>query len=249
MPIDQFHSGFDTIAYLHLHRFLAATLHDSGDLAIEEPILGHHGHEMVLARGRKMSKHLGNAVSPSAIIRRYGADALRVAVLWAAGPHTAIDWRPELLDRAVSLLDAVWRLYTRFVEWESNRTGGGRPAADRPTKTLQSLGHRAERSLATIGRFVEEHRPNAAIEEWASLFRRTESFAVRRLESARLSAADGRLLREILGAEIIMLCIFAPHLAEEIWHRLGKQTYVVQERWPVLARQDARVVGQSAGGA
>jgi len=234
MPVDRFHSGFDTAIYLHLHRFLAAALLEHEELGAAEPIRSHFGHEMVLARGRKMSKHVGNAISPSSIIRRHGADALRVAMLWAARPHTAIDWRPGLVDRAAALLEAIHDLFTLAAASEIRGSGEGSPRRDKPSKAIVALQRQAERSIGAVGRFVEEYRPNAAIEELAALFRRTESFAVPRLESARLSAADRRALGGILEAESVALSLFAPHLAEEAWRLLGNPPYVVQQRWPFL---------------
>lgn len=227
MPVDRFHSGFDTVAYLHLHRYLAKVLHDSGDFPFKEPIAGHMGNEMVLRDGHKMSKHLGNTVSPSAVIRKHGADTLRVAMLWAAGPHTAVDWRPQLLDRAESLLGSFHRLYTLAA---SAGVAPGPPAS--PSKSILALQRKAGRSLAAIARFVDEYRPNAGIEELASLFRHIEAFALCRLESARLLPGDAGLLRQILDDECVVLALFAPHLAEELWHRMGNSGYVVQQRWP-----------------
>ena len=232
LPVDRFHSGFDTVAYLHLHRFLGAVFHERGGLATEEPIRSHLGHEMVLAKGRKMSKHLGNAVSPTKLIRRHGADALRLAVLWAAGPSTAINWHPERIDRAVSLLGEIHRFFgatvlSRLAELSTRSSHAGSPS-----KALVALSRRAARSIDAIGRYVEEYRPNAAIDEWLALFKRTRGFATSRIESSRLSDADAAGLREIVEAELVALSLFAPHLAEELWFRTGHRTYVVQENWP-----------------
>jgi leucyl-tRNA synthetase len=234
MPVDRFHSGFDTVAYLHLHRFVAAALHDAGEFAFEEPIAGHIGHEMVLREGRKMSKHLGNVVSPSAVMRRHGVDTLRVAMLWAAAPHTAVEWRAQLLERAESLLGGLHRLYS---------LAAGHPAlaADEPappSRTMAALHSKVGDSLKAIGRFVDEYRPNAAVEELASMFRQTEDFVLHRLPSARLLPCDAAPLREVLQGQCVALSLFAPHLAEELWHGMGRDSYVVQQPWPALA--DAR---------
>lgn len=88
--------------------------------------------------------------------------------------------------------------------------------------------------MAKIGRCVEEYRPNAAVEELAALLSRVESFALRRIETARMSPSDRAILREILEAACIALSLFAPHLAEEHWHAIGNRSYVVQQRWPTL---------------
>lgn len=116
MPMDRFHSGLDTFFYLHLHRFLGAVLCEEGILGSREPIRSYLGHEMVVLNGRKMSKHLGNTISPRAILRKYGADTLRVGILWAASPQRRIAWDRELPERANAFLDGVWDLYRRCAE-------------------------------------------------------------------------------------------------------------------------------------
>ena len=229
MPVDRFHSGFDTVAYLHLHRFLAWALHRDGTWPSPEPIAGHIGHEMVLAGGRKMSKHLGNAVSPGALVRRHGADSVRVAVLWAAAPHTAVDWRPELLARAITLLDGIYRLHASF----ATRSGPADERSPRPaSRAALALRRSTDHAAAAIERLVEDYRPHAAIEELSLLFRRIARFLRPRLVAARLEPADRAVLRGVLADSCVMLAPFAPHLAEELWHRLGCVGYVVQARWP-----------------
>jgi len=232
LPVDRFHSGFDTVAYLHLHRFFGAVFHERGGLATEEPIRSHLGHEMVLAKGRKMSKHLDNAVPPTKLIRRHGADALRLAVLWAARPDTAINWRSEQIDRAESLLGEIHRFFGTTIRSTMAELSTRSSHAGSPSKALVAFSNRAARSIDAIGRYVEEYRPNAAIDEWLALFKRTRGFATPRIESSRLSGADAAGLRVIVEAELVALSLFAPHLAEELWYRTGHRTYVVQENWP-----------------
>lgn len=234
LPIDCFHSGFDTVVYLQLHRFLAAALHENGELHTPEPIRGHMGNEMVLAGGRKMSKHLGNAVSPSSVIRRHGVDALRIAILWSAAPHKPMEWRPELIERATILLDIIHRLYTP-AESKIGAASKGNPPRNGSSKAVLILQRKTKNSVAAIGGFVEDYRPNVAIEQLWSLFHQIEAFARGRLKSGRLSPVDGQILHEIREAASIALSLFAPHLAEEIWHKMGNRTYVVQQRWPWLS--------------
>jgi len=206
MPVDHFHSGFDTFAYLPLHRWLASVLDE------EEPIVRHVGHDMVLSGGKKMSKHLGNAVSPEEILRVSGADALRVAVLWASGPQRPLEWRPELVTRAEVFLDAVHRLY--------GRVPSRLPAAEGT--------HALRASLRRVGPLIEDYRPNAALEELWRVLPRLDTI-VRRLESGRVQAGDRSALIEFAQA----LAPFAPHLAEELWHRLGEPPFVFQRVLPL----------------
>ena len=235
MPVDRFHSGLDTVVYLHLHRFFTAELHEQGELPFDEPILGHRGHEMVLARGRKMSKHLGNAVSPAALIKRYGADTVRVAVVSAAAPLKAIDWSDALPERSSRWLGSIAELYQGVAV-----AGRGAAGSDEvPTRAGQSLGVAGRRIIGAIRSMLEADRPRAALAELEALFRRIERFTRGRLDSGRLSAADRGILEELLAAGAVPLSLFAPHLAEQAWGWLGRPPFVVTQAWP----------GSSAGAA
>jgi leucyl-tRNA synthetase len=202
MPVDHFHSGFDTFAYLPLHRWLA-----TGVLGEVEPIVRHVGHDLVTSGGRKMSKHLGNAVSPDEIMESSGADALRVAVLWAAGPQRPLEWRPSLVPRAEAFLDEVYRIYARVP--------ARLPAGDGT--------HALRGSIARVGERIEAYRPNAALEELSLALLKLDAI-VRRLESGRVQPGDRTALTEYAQA----LAPFAPYLAEELWRGLGEAPFVFQ---------------------
>jgi leucyl-tRNA synthetase len=254
MPVDRFHSGLDTFFYLHLHRFLGAVLQEQGILEHREPLRSYLGHEMVLFGGRKMSKHLGNAVSPKAALRKHGADALRVGILWAASPQRRLVWDREVPARAVAFLEDAWRLYRRCAEavvkaaeespGAPGETGEGnmlREGISRPdgvscgegaSRAARALGAAADATIERVGTYIDEYRPNAAIQELFLLLRRIERFAIPRIESRRLSDADGRELHRVLLDHIVALSPFAPHLAEEIWRHLGQESFVCLASWP-----------------
>lgn len=228
MPVDRFHSGFDTFLYLHLHRFLGRVLHEEGLLDDPEMIRSYLGHDMVLAAGRKMSKHLGNAVSPEDLLQRHGSDALRVAMMWAAGPQRTLEWDEQRIERAARLLDDAYRLVQRCVA----RAPTHAAASPEPTRTAAALTEQAARAFERVGRFVDEYRPNAAVQELAGLLGLIETFAHARLGSARLTPADARTLLETLAGFAIALSPFAPHLGEELWKLLERPPFASLARWP-----------------
>ena len=233
LPVDRFHSGLDTFFYLHVHRFLGEVLNRKELLADPEPIRGHTGYAMVVANGRKMSSHLGNAVSAGKLLRKYGADTLRLAVLWAGNPRRTLAWRQELLTKAAAFLGDV-RSFARcsLAELaEQGRSDAEQGASG--SRAASSLGSFADRSWDRIGRFIEEDRPNAAIQELSGCFRRIQRFAAARLDGRPLPGSDRRILMEVLGAFAVTLSPFTPHLAEEIWETLGRAPFVCKARWPV----------------
>ncbi|MCZ6695244.1 MAG: class I tRNA ligase family protein, partial [Acidobacteria bacterium] len=230
MPVDRFHSGLDTFHYLHLHRFLGLLLDEWNVLPGPEPIRSYMGHEMVLSGKRKMSTHLGNTVSPDGPLDRPGADAVRVAVLWAAGPLRPMVWSNERLERAAAFLDTVHRLNT---QWTSvPRAVRGIAIGGLPSRAARSLAGEVMRAMTRVGKFIEEYRPNAAVEEMAQVAVRLDTFVGRRVSTGRLRSADVEELAGALRDYAIALSPFAPHLAEEIGRLHEAGSLICLRRWP-----------------
>ncbi len=228
MPVDVFHSGLDTFVDLHLRRFLGAVLFERGILAGPEPIASHFGHEMVLFRGRKMSKHLGNAVEARALVEAHGADAVRVGILWAAGPERGFTFRPDVIEKAAAFLHIAHATAARAAPAMRRR----RTAFEPRSRAASRLAARSAAAARDVARFIEDYRPNAAIDVLADLSRRACAFVDTRIGSGRLRASDAAALEEALARFAVALSPFAPFLAEEVWALLGRRTLVAAERWP-----------------
>ncbi len=230
LPVDRGQSGLDTFFYFHLYRFLGMFLAERGLVDNPEMIRSFLGNELVLAGGRKMSKHLGNAVSPQAILDSHGADVLRVAILWAAGPQRAVHWRDGLIDKAAEFLDAIHSLFTN----ELPPAGIDTAPLHATSKAATHLTSATTRAVGSVATFIEQYRPNAAIEELAGLRKVLERFAAKRVPTQRLTGSDAVVLREALADFLIALAPFAPHLAEECWRMLGNESMVCGARWPAV---------------
>ncbi len=226
LPVDRGQSGLDTFFYFHLYRFLGMFLAERGLVDYPEMIRSFLGNELVLAGGRKMSKHLGNAVSPQEVLDSHGADVLRVAMLWAAGPQRAVHWRGDLIDKAAELLESIHALFTSYVPPATV------DATSPPSRAATHLASTTARAVGRVAMFIEQYRPNAAIEELAGLRKVLERFATTRVPTNRLTGSDAGILREALADFLIALAPFAPHLAEECWRMLGNETMVCRSRWP-----------------
>ncbi len=113
-------------------RIVTKALRDIGPLAFlqdGEPFAGCLFHEMVISDGRKMSKHLGNVVDPDALVERYGADTVRLAVLYAARPQKTLNWSDSAVLRAHRFLTQVWEFtQTRLAAAQELGAGDGQPA-------------------------------------------------------------------------------------------------------------------------
>jgi leucyl-tRNA synthetase len=230
LPVDQFHSGFDTFGYLNLYRFIGAFVHDANLLGDDEPIRRYVGHDMVTAGGRKMSKHLGNSVVPDEVMAEYGADALRIAVLWAAGPERAVDWRHVNLQRAGNFLDQLFVLFAKSADAVANAAGRISSSTSKAAEKLESS---VRTSCRRVGEFIDDYRPNAAIEELLQCSQRVEAFVFPRASSARLGSEDAMLLQESLRRIAVALSPLAPYLAEELARLSGLQTMAAVSTWPV----------------
>jgi leucyl-tRNA synthetase len=199
---------------------------------------------MVLRNGRKMSKHLGNAVSPEELLEEHGADALRVAVLGSASPGRSLAFDPRKVGAAARELDSLHALV------ESCRAvllGKERPTfaeGSAPSRAARALSRQKDRALRQAARFFEEYRPQAAIETLFRLARSIREFALPRLGDARLLPGDARILEGCLSDLVVGLAPAAPHLCEELRNYLGKKELVVRARWPggSVERREERVL-------
>ena len=231
LPVDRCQSGLDTFYYFHLYRFLGLFLEERGIVDEPEMIRSFIGNGLVLAGGRKMSKHLGNAVSPQEILDTAGADALRVAILWAAGAQRTVQWKRDLLAKAEAFLDSVYRIIADH--GPRGTVDRAAPAAAGPSKAAKALEARTAQAVQRVGRFIEDYRFNAGIEELSNLRRTIERFAARRVPTGRLAASDVPVLERAMRDFLIALSPFAPHLAEECWREMGNEAMVCRVRWPI----------------
>ncbi|MPZ16465.1 MAG: leucine--tRNA ligase [Luteitalea sp.] len=252
-PVD-FYSGGVEHAILHLiySRFFCRVFRDLGMLEHDEPFSRLLTQGMVLKDGLVMSKSKGNVVDPDEMVGRYGADALRLYVMFVAPPEKEVEWTDAGLEGSFRFLARVWRLVDPL----------SRVLLDLPTRELEPAAlEPAERQLwrkthHTIQRVTEDLYPrvhlNTAISALRELVNGIYTFSdqaavwspVRRGDEAvaTLPARPETLivLREAVDALVRMLSIFAPHTAEELWERLGHEGGLAAAAWPVLNADAAR---------
>jgi leucyl-tRNA synthetase len=232
LPLDWFHSGFDTFFDLHLRRFLGRFLYSRGAVDDPEVIRGHFGHAMVLASGRKMSKHLGNMIGARAVTEQYGADAVRVAILAPAGPQRPVSWEPTAVAEACAFLARIARLVTSWVDAEHAPS----KSAATPSRAALATSQRVRAALDETSAFYASYRPNAALHALTRALADLEDFAYKRISARRVVAADREPITETLAAFVVALAPCAPHLAEEMWARLGQHGLACRALWPVEGR-------------
>ena len=228
LNVDQYIGGAEH-AVLHLlyARFFYKYFHDKGWVhGPDEPFARLFNQGMVLRNGEKMSKSRGNVVSIDETAERTGVDAMRLFLLKATPPEDTMEWTDEGIGGRVRFLDRVWRACEPYVA----------AAKDVP---IDALPPRAEPAAREVVRAVHAALRSGAEETSTRRFHYNTTLA--RLDElvnalTKLAHWDGAAAEPALLYAVRMLPLilapFAPHIAEELWHRMGFETSVHLERWP-----------------
>jgi leucyl-tRNA synthetase len=249
MPVDQYIGGIEH-AVLHLlyARFYTKVLRDLGMLKVDEPFNALLSQGMVIKDGAKMSKSKGNVVDPDDLIRRYGADGVRLFSLFAAPPEKDLDWNDRGVEGASRFLNRIWRfVHTHLAELTA--------AASAP-HALSDAGRAFRRVIHETIRKVTydlEHdfHFNTAISAVMELVNALHDFERASLDTmAREERAA--LLREAVEAALLLLGPASPHLTEELWATLGHTQSLFKRPWPTpderaLLREEMEIVVQVDG--
>ena len=242
-PVDQYIGGIEhAILHLLYARFFTKVLRDAGMLDFDEPFTNLLTQGMVIKDGAKMSKSLGNVVSPEEIIDRYGADTARLFILFAAPVDRDLDWSDQGVEGAYRFLGRVWRILGQFAE-----TIKGAPASY-DAATLSTEEAELRRVLhATIKKVTEDVRDrfmfNTAISSIMELVNALYAFQDKELTPG--------FARETASALVRMLAPFAPHITAELWAELfGGNVHA--ETWPqydaaALVQDEVEIVLQING--
>ena len=225
MPVDLYNGGMEhTTLHLLYSRFIYKVLFDLGYVPQPEPYARRYSHGMVLAAdGRKMSKSLGNTVSPDEIVAKFGADTIRVYEMFMGPFDQIISWSNKGLEGSYRFLSRFWRLANQKVNDQ---------------KTPPELAIKLHQTIQKVGNDLEKMKFNTAI---AALMEFINDWS-----GSSLNKNDAQLLVKILAP-------FAPCLAEEIWCEvLGEKFSVHQQPWPafdkkVIKQEFASIVVQVNG--
>jgi leucyl-tRNA synthetase len=251
MPVD-FYSGGVEHAILHLlySRFFTRVLRDIGLIAVDEPFKRLLTQGMVLKSGAVMSKSKGNVVDPDVMLEKYGADALRLYVMFVAPPEKEIEWSDEGIEGSFRFLVRVWRLVDHWAALVGeSRTGGKGRTVTGFTELME--GERAVRRKThdTIRRVTvdieERMHLNTAVSSLMELVNELYAFsdatphgqpsknAPAGSGSSSLRPQTLAVVREALDGLVLMVSPFAPHMAEELWQMLGHDGGLARATWPV----------------
>lgn len=245
LSVDQYIGGVEhAILHLMYSRFFTKAMYDMGLVSVEEPFTNLLTQGMVLKDGTKMSKSLGNVVSPEEIIDKYGADTARLFILFAAPPERDLEWNDSAVEGCYRFLNRIWKLVLGVGQrdWQAAELDA---ELDREDKELRRIVHQTlKRVTADIG---ERFNFNTAISAMMELVNAMSAY-----REAKQERANGAVLLEAAEKLIIMLSPFAPHIAEELWEATGHEGLVYDQSWPecneaYLARDEVEIAVQVGG--
>lgn len=232
LPVDQYIGGVEhAILHLLYSRFFTKVLRDLGffpkDLA--EPFTNLLTQGMVLKDGGKMSKSKGNVVDPTEMIKKYGADTVRLFCLFAAPPERDFDWSDSGIEGASRFLSRVWRLFAEEEARLLPLKACGSSAEDAGSGESRDLRRREHLTVKKAGEDMGgRFQFNTAI---AAVMELVNAMYLSREKLGR-SEAERRVFSSAMATVLTLLSPITPHLCEELWERLGHKTPLAAEPWP-----------------
>jgi leucyl-tRNA synthetase len=243
MPVD-FYSGGVEHAILHLlySRFFTRVLRDEGLVNFDEPFTRLLTQGMVLKNGAVMSKSKGNVVDPDDMLQKYGADALRLYVMFVAPPEKEVEWSDAGLEGSFRFLARVWRLVDH---WAETIGGEGMPNCNAAecSEGERQLRRKTHDTIRRVTSDIEERMHlNTSVSSLMELVNELYDFSEGTAHGVptRGDAPAGRIerpqtiaaLREAIDALVVMISPFAPHMAEELWQMMGHPDTLAAAKWP-----------------
>jgi leucyl-tRNA synthetase len=224
LPVDQYIGGIEhAILHLLYARFYTKLLRDEGLLACDEPFKKLLTQGMVLKDGSKMSKSKGNTVDPQALIDQYGADTVRLFIMFAAPPEQSLEWSDSGVEGAFRFLKRLWKQAYLHIN-----AGGSSQKVDKQalTEDQQAIRRQLHQTIQKVTDDLgRRYTFNTAIAANMEL--------VNALSRFNDNSENGKAVRqEALEAIVLMLSPIVPHICHQLWLDLGHQQAVVGESWP-----------------
>ena len=208
-PVDLYVGGIEH-AVLHLlyARFYTKVLYDCGAVPFDEPFTKLFNQGMITRNNCKMSKSLGNVVSPDELVENYGCDSLRMYELFVGPPELDCDWDDSGIDGVFRFLNRVWKMVYNH--------------KDAPKAAAKDEEYIVNKMIVDVTSRIESLAMNTIV---STMMEATNKL----LDIAK---KEGGLAKETLETVTILLAPLAPHIAEEMWHEMGHDGSVFDAGWP-----------------
>lgn len=235
-PVDQYIGGIEhAILHLLYSRFFVKVLRDAGLVDYDEPFSNLLTQGMVIKDGAKMSKSLGNVVSPEEILSKYGADTARLFILFAAPPERELEWSDQGVEGSFRFLNRIWRIVQAFEAVLAQKvTEYDHSNLNEADKDLRRVLHS---SIKKVTNDIETRfNFNTAISTMMELVNALYAYK----EAAKEPNAG--LIYEAISDLIKMMSPFVPHITEELWRgAIDPNSSVHEQSWPECDEEALKV--------
>ena len=222
-PVDQYTGGIEhAILHLLYSRFFQRVMRDEGLSDVSEPFTNLLTQGMVLKDGAKMSKNKGNTVDPAELIEKYGADTVRLFMMFAAPAEQALEWSDDGVQGSFRFLKRFWTAVTEHVE----QGAAGSVDKDSLNDGQKDLRRKTHQTIAKVSDDIgRRHSFNTAVAASMELLNAINKF--------NDDSDQGRaVVREAFDAVVVMLSPMVPHICHALWELLGHTTALIDETWP-----------------
>jgi leucyl-tRNA synthetase len=225
LPVDLYIGGIEhAILHLLYARFFHKVMRDEGLVDTSEPFSKLLTQGMVLKDGAKMSKAKGNTVDPKELIQQFGADTVRMFIMFAAPPEQSLEWSDDGVQGASRFLRRLWRITQEHVA----AGPAVRLAAGELNEVQRELRRAVHQTLEKVSDDIgRRYTFNTAIAAAMELLNRISKYA-------GTDDQDRAVIQEALDMIVRVLSPIVPHICHRLWHVLGHEASVVDEAWPVV---------------
>jgi len=225
-PVDQYIGGIEhAILHLLYSRFFHKAMRDLGLVKSNEPFTNLLTQGMVIKDGAKMSKSKGNTVDPQDLIERYGADTVRLFIMFTAPPELSLEWSDAGVEGASRFLKRLWSIVYQHINegTEELTTAYFKHQFNSAQKDLRFKLHSTIQKVSDdVGR---RFTFNTAIAANMELLNSLSTFKVQ-------DQIDRQVRQEVLNSIILMLSPIIPHITHSLWLNLGNATAIIEQAWP-----------------
>ena len=227
LPVDQYIGGIEH-AVLHLlySRFFFRCMRDMGLVEGDEPFLNLLCQGMVLKDGAKMSKSKGNTVDPQGLIEKYGADTVRLFVMFAAPPEQSLEWSDQGVQGAHRFINRIWRLVNKHIQ-----AGIKKESIEVTSEACKALKSKIHKTLAKVkDDYLRRHSFNTAI---AAIMELSNDIPRDFLDS-KANPEMREVANEAIESILLMLNPITPHLSQHLWWQLYPSESILDKPWPTI---------------
>ncbi|MBN1153901.1 leucine--tRNA ligase [candidate division KSB1 bacterium] len=220
LPVDQYIGGAEhAVMHLLYARFFIKVLHDLGMVDFYEPFkrLFHQG--TITREGNKMSKSRGNVVSPDKFIDDYGSDTFRMYMMFMGNYADGGDWSDEGIVGISRFLNRVWRMVEIIEE---------NPPTGTETTESEKIERARHYTIKMVSQDLDRFHFNTAISRIMEMVNEIYLY----FQNVRPEAQNRDVLLDARSAVLLLLAPFAPHMTEELWHRIGNRESIFAAKWP-----------------